>query len=132
MRDAIEIVVVDDNPIFREAILTILKRNGYNQLSFYESGEKLIAGISSDSHCIILMDVEMPGLDGIQTAGCLKSTGPNTRPIAMTMYDHTVHIETLKKSGFLGMVLKYRIFDDLANIIEKVVNNQPAFPSNRN
>jgi DNA-binding NarL/FixJ family response regulator len=132
MRDAIEIIVVDDNPIFREAILTILKRAGHSKLSFYESGEMLLAGISHDSKTIILLDVEMPGLDGIQTAEYLKSACPDTKPIAMTMYDHTVHIETLKKSGFLGMVLKYRIFDDLSNVIEKVVSDQPAFPSNRN
>jgi DNA-binding NarL/FixJ family response regulator len=132
MCDEIEIIVVDDNPIFREAILTLLKRAGYSNLSFYESGEKLLAGISRDSQSVILLDVEMPGLDGIQTAGCLNLASPDARPIAITMYDHTVHIETLRRSGFLGMVLKYRIFDDLTNVIEKVVNEQPAFPSYRN
>lgn len=132
MYDAIKIIVVDDNPIFREAILTILKRNGYNHLSFYESGEKLLAGISADSQSIILLDVEMPGINGIQTAECLKSASQNARIIAMTMYDHTVHIANLKKTGFQGMVLKYRIFDDLAKVIEMVVNSQSAFPSIRN
>jgi two-component system invasion response regulator UvrY len=101
------IVLVDDHALLRNGLATLVKNLGHEVL--FEAGngkdfiEKLKPGTLPD---IVLLDINMPEMDGYQTANWIKANHPSIKTLALSMYDDENSIIRMLKNGAKGYLLK--------------------------
>jgi len=116
-----KILVIDDELFVRELLQEFLSKEGY-RVSLAESGEKAINLVKFNPVEIALIDLKMPGMDGISTLKEIKKIAPDTIAIILTGYPTIeTSIEALR-SGAYDYVVKPFKLNDLKNTIEKAIN----------
>jgi DNA-binding NarL/FixJ family response regulator len=129
MKSKIEIIIVDDSPIFLEGISTFLnKENEFEIVACFTSGIMLMNNINNYRPDLILLDISMPGLNGIETAIRLNWYRPELKLIAITMYQENVYLKQLMEAGFHGFVNKNNVYEKLSQVIHRVLKNEFVFP----
>jgi len=132
MEKKIQIIIVDDNPIFLEGISTFLSReNDFEIVACFTSGTELLGKIGNYNPDLILLDIEMPGLNGIETARRMNYYNAKLKMIAITLYNDNVYIKQLIEAGFRGFVSKNNVTEKLCKVIDSVLNNELVFPKMR-
>ncbi len=126
-----KIIVVDDNRSFLEALTFYIEENLKHQvIGSFDSGIELL-----DSHLIpeadiILLDIEMPLINGFEVAQrILKKYGP-TKIVAVTNFSERAYLKELLLAGFMGCVLKNKVFDELSLTLNIVLKKGYYFPKN--
>jgi DNA-binding NarL/FixJ family response regulator len=131
MSKKIKLFIVDDNRQFVEGLQFLLKKEtDIEILGIAYDGNEIFTQPSFKLADIILLDIEMPGLNGFDTAKKINWINANIKLIAITMYQEKVYLEKLVSSGFRGFVKKDEITLNLMNVIDKVYNNNFVFPKN--
>ncbi|HEX2968693.1 MAG TPA: response regulator transcription factor [Bacteroidales bacterium] len=129
----VDLIIVDDNPGFIEAVEMFLSRKkGYSVLGTANNGMELINHPSLHKADVILMDCEMPGMNGIETAKYVNHSFPYKKMIAVTMFDDRRDLLELLGAGFNGYIHKPDISSKLESVIERVLNNEYVFDDKRN
>ncbi len=97
----VKILVVEDNPLNQELILEILRSQGFT-VDTADDGEKAIKIIENNKYDLILMDIALPGIDGVETTKRIKSKSDykNIPVVALTAFAMAGDKERLLKSGF--------------------------------
>ena len=115
-----KILVVDDELFVRELLLEFLSTEGY-EVSLADSGEKAVELMQIQPADLVLVDLKMPGIDGIQTLKQMKKIAPNTLAIIMTGYP-TIEssIEALRQGAYDYVVKPFKL-NDLKSSIEKAL-----------
>jgi DNA-binding NarL/FixJ family response regulator len=129
MESLINIIIVDDNPAFSESLSILLgQKNKYNILAKFSSGIDLLNYPNLGHADLILLDIEMPGLNGFETAKRIGFRYHQIKLIAITMYQDKVYLEQLIGSGFKGFINKTEVAEKIDIIIKNVLSNQFKFP----
>ena len=129
MDKPIKIVLVDDNATFLEGLASIIrKRKNLEIIGQYLSGDELLRGVKYPNANIILLDIEMPGMNGIETARRINFYFPKIKTIAITMYQDQVYLQQLIEAGFKGFVNKTMVGETLFQVIDDVMEDQFSFP----
>ncbi len=103
----IKVAIADDHQIFRKGV--ILSLRSYTNLKFVleaENGEELLAGLAEAEPDVILMDLRMPGKDGIETTKAVNKLYPNMHVLVLTMYEDERFVTHLMENGANGYLLK--------------------------
>ncbi len=116
-----KILVVDDNSEYCESVLDVLAIEGYDAVGVND-GFKAIDAVSEDSFDLVLMDIKMPGMDGIDTFKKLKKISSKTPTIIMSAFTLEDRISEGLRSGVFGAFQKPINYDRLFCSIER------AFP----
>lgn len=99
--------IVDDDPGLRDSISQYLKvAKGFRCLHAYASGQEALAGIPSEPPDVVLMDINMSGLDGIECTRQLKIAVPSLHILMLTVYEDTDKIFKALAAGASGYLLK--------------------------
>jgi len=124
----IKIAIADDHQMFIDGIKSLLKGNK-NMLVSLEAtnGEQLLSLLKEQPTEVILMDVNMPVMDGIEATKQVKQKYPDTRVIMLTMFSSKDYIEKLLRAGANGYVLKNTGKEELTTAIEKVMQGESYF-----
>ncbi|MBC6988425.1 response regulator transcription factor [Hymenobacter sp. BT491] len=105
---SVRIAVVDDHILFRKGLHALV--SGFPSMEvIFEAGdgEELLAHLDHGKvPDVILMDLQMPNLDGLQTTRLLRSQFPHVRVIIISMHDEPELIESLRAEGAHGYLLK--------------------------
>jgi DNA-binding NtrC family response regulator len=114
------ILVVDDELFVRELLLEFLSSEGY-EVSLADSGEKAVKLMQSEPADVVLVDLKMPGIDGIETLRQIKKTAPNALAIVMTGYP-TIDssIEALRCGAYDYVVKPFKL-NDLKSSIDRAL-----------
>jgi len=112
--------VVDDELFVRELLLEFLSSEGY-EVSLADSGEKAVILMQSKPADVVLVDLKMPGIDGIETLRQIKKTAPDALAIVMTGYP-TIDssIEALRCGAYDYVVKPFKL-NDLKSSIERAL-----------
>jgi len=124
----IEIAIIDDHNIFREGITLVLNQipdfhiifdsaNGYDFLQF----------LDHKVPDIVLMDVNMPIINGVDLTLLALEKNPELKIIALTMFSDLVHYNKMINAGVKGFVIKKASKDELKNAIENVYDGRHYF-----
>lgn len=103
----IKVAIADDHQIFRKGV--ILSLRSYTNIKFVleaENGEELLAGLAEAEPDVILMDLRMPGKDGIETTKAVNKLYPNIHVLVLTMYEDERFVTHLMENGANGYLLK--------------------------
>ena len=105
--DVIKVAIADDHKIFRKGV--VLSLRPYTNIKFVleaENGDQLINGLAEAEPDVVLMDLRMPGKDGIETTKVLSKQSPNVRIIVLSMYEDERFVSHLMENGANGYLLK--------------------------
>ncbi len=117
----IELVIVDDHPLILDGMKTALKENKEIMLrGVAESGVKLLEMLKFISCDVIIMDINMPDMDGIEATQQVLKKHPEIKIIAFSQYDDKHFIRRMLKSGARGYLLKNTSTDEIINAIKEV------------
>ena len=126
----IRLAVVDDHILFRKGLRALL--SGFPGIEVvFEAGdgqellERLDQGSVPD---VILMDLQMPVLDGLQTTRLLRVQYPHVRIIIISMHDEPELIENLLQEGAHGYLLKNASPDEVRSAILKAIGRSRKYP----
>ena len=118
MSDKLKILVVDDNEEFCRNVTDILELKGYEVVSAYD-GFKGLEIVKENGFDIVLMDVKMPVMDGVETYRKLKEIAPNTSVIMITAFAVEGLIREALAQGAYGFIKKPLDFDQLLELIKQ-------------
>jgi DNA-binding NarL/FixJ family response regulator len=107
MNPPIQVAIVDDEPRLRELLaLTIGESPGFVCDAIYTNGAEALEGLPQRPADVILMDIEMPGMDGIECVRRLKEVLPGAVVLMLTVHDDPERVFEALKAGALGYILK--------------------------
>jgi len=103
----VKVLVVEDNPLNMELILEILRSQGFT-VDTVDDGEKAIKITEKSSYDLILMDIALPGIDGVEATRIIKSRPAykNVPVVALTAFAMAGDKERLLKAGFNDYISK--------------------------
>ena len=104
---SIRVAIADDHKIFRKGV--ILSLRPYSNIKFVmeaENGDELIQGLASTEADVVLMDLRMPGKDGIEATKIVSKQFPNMRVLVLSMYEDERFVYHLMENGANGYLLK--------------------------
>lgn len=118
---AIRVSIVEDNPGIRKTFATLLNETpGLCCVSAYGSAEEAVLRLPGDKPDVALIDIHLPGMDGIECVSRLKTVAPNIQVLMLTRYEQSDLIFNSIRAGASGYLLKNTPPKDLAQAIEQV------------
>lgn len=114
------VLVVDDQELVRAGFRLILERAGMTVLGEAADGAEAVERARELAPSVILMDVRMPRMDGIQATRLILQERPETRVLALTTFDLDEYIYAAVEAGASGFLLKDVPPDDLAHAVRVV------------
>jgi DNA-binding NarL/FixJ family response regulator len=119
----ISVLLADDN----RALLTDLREELSKEFSIagmIDNGEQVISEVRRLEPDILVLDITMPGLNGIQVASRLRDARARTRILFLTIHEQSEYISAAFSAGARGYVTKRRLSTDLAPAIREVFAGQ--------
>jgi DNA-binding NarL/FixJ family response regulator len=118
---AIRILIVDDHAILREGVRALLAAHAdFEVVGEASDGLQAIEAVGRLDPDVVLMDIAMPGLGGIEATIELKKLGRRARVLILSQYEDREYVRRLLKAGVSGYVLKKSAGGELANAIRAV------------
>jgi DNA-binding NarL/FixJ family response regulator len=103
----ITISIVEDNEKFRTTLARVLNRaDGFQCISQYGSAEEALKGLPQDKPEVVLMDINLPGINGVECVRQLKQLLPGVQVMMLTVYEDTDNIFKALAAGATGYLLK--------------------------
>ena len=118
MPDDIHVLVVDDNSSFRMVISKELHNMGF-QVETVDNGEEALRRISEDVFDVVLLDIRMPGMDGVAALEAIKEASPTAEVIMLTGYGTVENAIRSMKLGAYDYLTKPCQLDELEVTIRK-------------
>lgn len=127
---AYSILLVDDHLLFREGLKLLLGISpSIGEIYQASSGEECLNLLESVFPDVVLMDIEMPGIDGIETTRKALIRYPTIKVIALSMFGDEVYYLRMIEAGAKGFILKNSDIEVVLKAIEDVIDGQNYFSS---
>jgi DNA-binding NarL/FixJ family response regulator len=128
LKENYKILIVDDHKIFREGLVFMISRmKGYEVAGEASNGNSFLEMLDSCSVDIVLMDISMPGIDGVLATTRALEKFPNLKIIALTMFCDEEYYYKMVQAGVSGYILKESGKDELAAALNTVVTGENYF-----
>lgn len=121
----ISIILVDDHQIVRQGIRALLDREpDFRVISEGSDGEEALQLVQQYKPDVLVVDLLMPGMNGLEVTRQVSQKNPCTRVIVLSMHSHPPYVLESLRNGASGYVLKTSGADELARAIREVVGGQ--------
>jgi two-component system response regulator DegU len=112
------VVVADDHPLLRDSIVHLLeKESDFEVVGQAADGEEAVKLVSERSPNVIVMDIEMPKMDGLDATRQIKSLYPDTSVLILTVHDDEEYVAAVLDAGATGYLLKTTYGKELVQAI---------------
>ncbi|PAU95569.1 DNA-binding response regulator [Aliifodinibius salipaludis] len=116
------IVLVDDHPLMRKGLaLTIDSDPAYEVIAQLDRGEELIQRLDELSPDLIIVDVSLPGMGGLELVKHIKSQKDNQKILVVSRHDESLYAERVIRAGANGYVMKLEASEVLLKAVRKVL-----------
>lgn len=123
--NTISILIVDDHEVVRNGIRSYLETlKEFDVVGEAESGEKAVKMVAELIPDVVLLDLIMPGMDGVETTRQIKKISPRTQVVVLTSYHEDVHIFPALKAGAISYILKDMKMEKLAEALQRAVRHE--------
>lgn len=122
------ILLADDNREVRQRVEELL-RSDFHVVGSVENGQKAIESALSLKPDVLVLDISMPVLNGIQAASRLRDLGCSAKVVFLTVHADNDYVEAAFSTGALGYVLKSRLTSDLIPAIEHALDGRKFISS---
>jgi DNA-binding NarL/FixJ family response regulator len=122
MTEPISILIVDDHEVVRKGIRSYLDTlPEYRVIGEASTGEEAIGIVEEFIPEVVLMDLIMPGMDGVETTRRIKKISPRTQVVVLTSYHEDSHIFPALKAGATSYILKDMKMEKLVESLKRAV-----------
>jgi DNA-binding NarL/FixJ family response regulator len=125
----IKIIIADDHTLFINGLKLLLKEEPWIEvIDVANDGRELLDILTKTTPDLILLDINMPAMNGLDAARYIKQTHSSIKLIILSTYNEDHLVDKAKQVGINGYLLKNSSKEDLLQTIRLVINNQSAFP----
>ncbi|MGZ8919352.1 MAG: response regulator [Limisphaerales bacterium] len=125
MSVSVRIVIADDHKLMREGLSSLLSQQADIQVvGQATNGREAVQLAERDNPDVVVMDVSMPVLNGIDATRQIISRSPRTRVIALSMHSDRQFVAEMFRAGARGYLLKDSAFEELASAITRVAKDE--------
>ena len=129
MTEPIRTFVADDHPLFREGVVhSLCVDPGFVVIGEAGSGEETLEKVGQLRPDLVLLDISMPGISGIETARRIAQVAPQTRIMMLTVDDRGPSLLAALKAGAHGYVLKGVAATELREIARRIAEGEAYVP----
>jgi len=122
---SIKILLADDHKITRDGLRALLEQqSNMNVVGEAENGREAVRLAMDLAPDVVVMDISMPELNGIEATRQIRGDLPDTKVVALSMYADRRYVVGMLKAGVSGYLLKNCAFDELVSAIEAVTHNE--------
>lgn len=126
--DIIHTLIADDHPIFRDGLRALLESvPDMHVVGEAASGDEVLAQAAALQPDVILMDIKMPGLNGIEATRRILQTNPHIRVLILTMFDDDESVFASLRAGARGYLLKGAVQEETLRAIRAVASGKAIF-----
>ena len=119
---AVSILLVDDHPEFRHILRQILRtESDLDVAAEADDGEAAVELVQQKQPAVVLMDVAMPRLDGLEATKRIKTLQPDTKVLVLTVHSEAVYREKARASGADAFLRKQEVVTKLVPTIRQVI-----------
>ena len=123
---AARILIVDDHPLTREALSSLLGAHGFDVCGSASDGAQAIVEAARLRPDVVLLDLSMPGLDGLSALPRLRQAAPDTEVVVLTASGTEENLLAAIRAGAAGYLLKTEPPERIAAFLDGVVNGEAA------
>lgn len=124
---AVRLLLADDHRIFRQGLRELIERKtAFEVVGEAATGREVLEKVQALQPDIVLLDIQMPELNGVAVARQLAQTNPDVKIIMLTMYQQDQHLFEAIKAGARAYLLKDADAQELIAIIERVQRGEAA------
>lgn len=118
--ETIRLLVAEDHQAMREKVVGTLKGE-YTIVDVVEDGEQMLNAESKISPDVVVLDISMPVMNGLEAASRLKQRESKAKIVFLTVHDEPEYLEAALATGALGYVIKSRLASDLCLAVREVM-----------
>lgn len=124
----IRIIVADDHPFFRDGMRQMLMESGmFSVVDEASNGKEVLEKLKENKYDLVIMDIKMPVMTGIEATREIKQHFPEVKVLAMSMFDEQPYIVKMLKAGAKGYLLKNSGKEELLTAITKITKRENYF-----
>ena len=117
----ITVSIVEDQEQLRNTLARVLNRaEGFKCVSHYDSAEAALEALPNDKPEVVLMDINLPGMNGVECVRKLKQVAPQIQTVMLTVYEDTENIFNALAAGASGYLLKRTTSAELLESLREV------------
>jgi DNA-binding NarL/FixJ family response regulator len=120
------VLIVDDHPLTRSALVTLLRGSGFDVVGEAEDGEQAIDLARELQPELVLLDLSMPGLDGLHALPRLRESSPSTEVVVLTASGTEDNLLDAIRAGAAGYLLKSEPPDRIVDFLRGVARGEAA------
>jgi DNA-binding NarL/FixJ family response regulator len=129
---AVKILIVDDHQIIRQGLKLLLAQEpDFEVVGEAADGHEAVAEAERLTPDVVLMDVNMPAMNGIEATRIIKQQHPAVKVIVLSMFDDQHFINAMQQVGASGYVVKEAAYELLVSAIREVLDDRQVFPQPR-
>jgi len=121
----IRVLVVDDQDLVRNGLRMILELGGMQVVGEAADGDQAVRAAAATSPDVVLMDLRMPGMDGVEATRQIAGTS-DARVLALTTFDVDQHVVDVLRAGAVGFLLKDVTSDGLLDAVRRAAAGEPV------
>lgn len=117
-KKGVNVMVVDDHEVVREGLVRILeKQGGIRVVAVAKSGEEALSKVEKFAPDVVIVDIQLPGINGIEVIRRIKKSHPEIEAITLTVYDDEEFAMQAIKAGAIGYVIKDAAKEELVKAV---------------
>ena len=120
------ILIADDHPLFRDGLRSLLIANGHDVIGEAKNGREAVALAQQLKPDMVLMDVQMPELDGISATRELTAAMPDVKVVVLTASEEEAKLFEAIKAGAQGYLLKNLEAETFFDMLDRAQRGEPA------
>jgi DNA-binding NarL/FixJ family response regulator len=125
----IRVLIADDHPVVRSGLGAVISQQAEMELAAEaKDGWEAVAKFREHRPDVVLMDLRMPGIDGVAAIRTIKGEFPDARILALTTYEGDVDIHRALEAGASGYLLKDMLLSDVLTAIHAVHRGERVIP----
>ena len=110
---SLRVVIADDHPFYRDGLAKLLTANGIEVLAQVANGEAALRAVEQDPPDVVVMDLNMPGMSGLEATRRLTEQAPHTRVLVLSVSAQEADVTEAIMAGASGYVLKERPVEEV-------------------
>jgi two-component system, NarL family, response regulator DesR len=127
----IRLLLADDQVLVRQALVALLSlEDDFEVVADVGRGDEVVAAAQAHRPDVALLDIEMPGLDGLAAAGALAEQVPDCRVLMLTTFGRAGYLRRAMEAGALGFMVKDAPAEELADAVRRVAAGERVVDPN--